>query len=530
MGLININNLSFTYKGAETPALTNVSLEINPGEMILIAGHSGSGKSTLLSVLKPEIRESGDMTGEILLDGQPMPEETTRETVAAIGYMCQNPEAQIVTDKVYRELTYGLENLGLPQQEIMARCAEISAFLGISHLFRKNTWELSGGQKQVLNLAALLVMEPKVLLLDEPTSRLDPVSAEEFLYLLHRVKNEFGLSVVLVEHDLDKVIHLCDKMCILDNGRVTISGTPRQVLENKDLAETGPTAWKIWRGCGALGDCPISLEEARRFARSTLPQKVVNHPQDKVFQEKPVLETRDLWYKHQKNQQHVLRGVNLCLHRGEFKCVMGANGSGKSTLLKALTDKAPGVSVVGQQRMAKLPQDVTELFLHDTVKGELEHVLDALGLEPQKAEERLRNLCQELNITELLGRNPFKLSGGEQKRIALAKVLLAEPTILLLDEPTGSLDPLGKKNLAKILLKMCQRDIAILAVTHDTELVAESHGAMVLFDGAMSGTKEPHEFLCGNRFYTTKTVSMCRGWLDGVVTPDEAIGAYKEEQ
>ena len=524
MSLISVNNLMFTYAGSQRPTISNVSLELLPGEITLIAGKSGSGKSTLLSLLKPEIRGVGQMSGEIILDGKPMPETTTKETVATIGYMCQNPEAQIVTDKVYRELTYGLENLGLPQQEIMARCAEISAFLGISHLFHKNTWELSGGQKQVLNLASLLVLEPKVLLLDEPTSRLDPVSAEEFLYLLQRVKNEFGLSVVLVEHDLDKVVHLCDKMCLMDNGQIVLQGTTGEVLEQMSLQESGTTAWKIWKGSGAQGKCPISLSESREYVRKTLPKEVKSVVYDKIELNTTVLKAKDLWYKHNRDQEYILRGVNFELHRGEFMCLMGANGSGKSTFLKAISKAEKGVTVVKDQRVAKLPQDVTELFLHDTVKQDLEYVLELLGVKEADRENKVSEIAEQMDIAHLLNRNPLKLSGGEQKRVALAKVMLSSPSILLLDEPTSSLDSKGRQDLVKVLKAMRNRGVAILAVTHDTELVAECDRVSVLFDGTLSDPQEPHKFLCDNRFFTTRTVSICRGWIDGAITTDEVLG------
>ena len=514
MSILRVENLCFTYAGANSLAVNNVSLEINQGEILLVAGRSGSGKSTLLGLLKPEIRGKGQMTGEIFLDGQLLPDVTNRETVAKIGYLCQSPENQIVTDKVYRELTYGLENLGLPQPEIMARCAEISAFLGISHLFRKNTWELSGGQKQVVNLASLLVMEPKVLLLDEPTSKLDPVAAEEFLYLLQRVKNEFGLAIILVEHDLDKVVHLCDKMCILDQGQVQAYGTPREVLEQLPQDYRGTTAWRLWRGSKVKGPCPITLSEIRQYVIENFDKKTLDLPQAKTWDQQ-VLECKDLWFRYAKGQEYCLRGVDIVLHKGEFRCIMGGNGCGKSTLLKAISNKEKGVIVSKGQRIAKLPQDVTELFLQDTVLGELEYV--------ERDRDRIMSMCQSMGIEALLDRNPLKLSGGEQRKVALAKVMLCNPTILLLDEPTGSLDDRGKEDLLQLVLEMKNSGVAILAVTHDAELVAKGDTVSVLFDGSMSESQEPHAFLRENRFFTTKTVSVCRDWIDGAVTTEEAL-------
>lgn len=523
MSIIEINSLSFTYAGATKPAVSNVSLNINSGEITLVAGRSGSGKSTLLSLLKPEIRGEGQMRGSILLEGKVMPSITTRETVASIGYMNQNPEAQIVTDKVYRELTYGLENLGLSPEEIMSRCAEISAFLGISHLFRKNTWELSGGQKQVINLASLLVMEPKVLLLDEPTSRLDPVSAEEFLYMLQRVKNEFGTAVLLAEHDWDKVVHLSDKMCLMESGELTAVGTPRQVMQQLKQGENGTTAWRLWKGSGEKGSCPLGLNETMDYVKNVLPRSAKEHTPVCLSGE-VVLKCKDLWYRHTKSQDYVLRGIDLSLKKGEFQCIMGANGSGKSSLLRAISQGEKGIVIARGNRVGKLPQDVTELFLHSTVRETLEHVLEIMDIRGEERQETIDVISRDLDIAHLLDKNPLKISGGEQKRVALAKVLLARPHILLLDEPTGSLDAKGRQDLIKVIRAMKDRGVGILAVTHDTEFVTECDTVSVLFDGKVSVAQEPHEFLCGNRFFTTRTASICRGWIDGVITTKEALG------
>lgn len=525
MNIMDIRNLSFTYQGAELKSLHNINLTIRPGEMTLLMGPSGSGKSTLLSMLKPEIRKPGCLVGHISFYGGDLPETTTPETVADIGYLCQDPEAQIVTDKVWRELNYAPERLGLPQEEITSRVAEMSAYFGINHLLRKNTWELSGGQKQILNLAAVMVTNPRVLLLDEPTSRLDPVAATEFIYLLHRLKTEFGTAIVLIEHRIDRVVALTDRLCIMDRGEIIAQGTPNQVLESTATpTDALTTAAHIWRGIGAGGGCPIGTAEAKRYIQTHVDrsEKPLEQHQT-IFTAEPVMKANNLWHKYESKGEYVLRGTDLELHPGEIMCIMGANGSGKSTLLKVVSGQLKATSgKFFAKPVAMVPQDVTELFVKDKVKENLIYAaLSTMGR--VEADEAVAKMSEELDICHLWDRHPLELSGGEQQRVALAQVMLSRPEILLLDEPTKSLDRQGQHRLFNILRRLSSQGVAILAVTHDPELSVIADSCCLLFDGTLSQPVAPVKFLCSNRFFTTETVSICGGWLDGVVTPEEAI-------
>ncbi len=525
MSIMDIRSLSFTYRGSQEQALDNINLTINPGEMTLVMGPSGSGKSTLLSMLKPEIRKPGSLSGHISFYGEELPETTTPETVAKIGYLCQDPEAQIVTDKVWRELTYAPECLGLPQEEITSRVAEMAAYFGINHLLRRNTWELSGGQKQILNLAAVMVTNPSILLLDEPTSRLDPVAAAEFIYLLHRLKTEFGTAIVLIEHRVDRIVALADRMCIMDRGEIIVQGTPEQVLESPDTPRDAlTTAAHIWRGIGAGGACPIGTAEAKRYIEAHV-DRAEKPPEQSgtAFTTRPVMKADKLWHKYESKGEYVLRGTNLELHSGEIMCIMGANGSGKSTLLRVLSGQIKATSgKFSAHPAAMVPQDVTELFVKDKVKDNLLYAAQST-MGRGEAEEAVNRMSQELEICHLWNRHPLELSGGEQQRAALAQVMLSKPEILLLDEPTKSLDRQGQRCLFDILKRLSSQEVAVLAVTHDPELSVIADSCCLLFDGTLSQCVTPAKFLCSNRFFTTETVSICGGWLEGVVTPEEAI-------
>ncbi len=527
MSLIETKKLSFTYQGADRPAIEGVNIAVEPGEILILAGPSGSGKSTLLGMLKPELMPAGKVSGEVLFDGKPMPSVSTPDTVGRIGYVGQDPEAQIVMDEVGRELTYASENMGYGAAETSRRAAEVSAFFGITSWFRRKTWELSGGQKQVLNLASVMTLSPDILLLDEPTARLDPVTAAEFISLLVRLNREFGTAVVIAEHSIDNMIEFAHRICVLRDGTITASGSVREVLETGALGDAEPESARLWRLFGRKGECPLGISEMSRFVRENAP-KCSFAPEasenETAAAGDTVLRLKNVWFRYGKTDEYILRRANFSVLRGSIHTVMGANGSGKTTLLKALAGMikpADGKRVAGKDlRVAMVPQDVTELFIYDTV-GEI--ISDAAGTETRALE-----IEKKLNITGLLNRHPLRVSGGEKQRVALAAVLVSNPDVLLLDEPTKNLDSSSRKALYGILDELRRSGIAVVAVSHDPDMAIHSDACSILFDGGVSEPEDSRTFLCRNRFFTSGTVRACRGIIEGAVTPEEAAEAAKQ--
>lgn len=517
MALLQIEHLNFTYPDGTT-ALTDVSLTLPEGSITLLCGASGSGKTTLLRLLKTPIAPTGQVTGHILYDGQPYP-LAERVDAQEIGYVGQDPDAQIVTDRVWQELAFGLENLGIDSSAIRRRVGETASYFGMESWYDRPTDELSGGQKQQLNLAAALTMRPRLLLLDEPTSQLDPIAATAFLATLRRLNEELGLTILLVEHRLEETLALAEYVLLLDGGKVTFAGSPREAcarLRVHSLAAALPTAARAWYALGGEGDCPLTVREGRRFL-AALPApsapRVPAAPMDE-----PALVCRDVWYRYDKTAPDVLHGFSLTVGKGEIYSLLGGNGAGKTTALYAmagLTRPYKG-SIKYNARVAFLPQDPRHLFSHETVREELAQL--ASGGEA---------IATEWEIAHLLDRHPYDLSGGEQQRVALAKLLTAKPEILLLDEPTKGLDAENKQRLADRLRDLSAQGVTVLLVTHDTDFAAQmSSRCGLLFDGQLVSEDVPQRFFGDNVYYTTDAGRLSRGMVDGAVTCRQVIESW----
>ena len=536
MAQIKIDNVSFSYPHEAMPVLQNIELEVQQGEFVVIIGQSGCGKSTLLRQMKRELRPNGDISGAIYYEGRALDELSEEEASTHIGYVLQQPENQIVTDKVWHELAFGLENLGLETQTVRRRVAEISNFFGIHNWFHQKTVQLSGGQKQLLNLASVMVMQPKVLLLDEPTSQLDPIAAVEFLQTLKRLNTELGLTVIIVEHRLEEVLPIADRVAVMEKGTIIYDGRPNQILqglpENHPMIKALPTAIKIYHGLQGKGKAPVTIREGQRWLteNSTVEKRVLQD--EPSINSKVILEAKDVAFRYEKSGPDIVEHFNVKIKQGEFFSIIGGNGAGKSTalaLLAGLQKPYRGQLLINGQKqkgsrgkewksVLLLPQDPKTLFVEKTVQLEIHQLKNHPAYLCEKQDE----IIELLNLQPILHRHPYDCSGGEQQRIALAKLLLLNPSILLLDEPTKGLDAYAKEELGNMLVQL--QETTVVMVTHDIEFSAKySDRCALFFDRNLVSEGTPRAFYSGNNFYTTAAHRISKGMLTDAITYEDVI-------
>lgn len=558
MEIFRVEHLDFTYPKEQRKVLNDVSFSVMEGEIITLCGASGCGKSTLLRQLKTVLTPFGKRNGRVFFKGKLLSELGEREETEKIGFVSQSADNQIVTDKVYHELAFGLESLSYDNGKIRQRVAEMASFFGIQNWFYKNVNELSGGQKQILCLASIMTMLPEVIILDEPTSQLDPIAASEFVNMLIKINRELGVTIIITEHRLDEIIPYSSRVIVMDEGRIIADDTPAEVclgLRNKghSMLLSMPVSMKIWNGVRDAGEpCPLTVNEGRiwlekyaqrhrnrveqdldcnqndsseerknngqneSFGKSNLKHKNENLSQDKV------IELRDIWFQYEKSERDILKGVNLCVNRGEIFGILGGNGTGKSTLLSVMSGirKPYRGKVIVQDKIAMLTQNPKNLFVRKTVIEDLKEVCHS------ENKEKLNEIIQLCRLGGLLQRNPYDLSGGEQQRAAIAKVLLLEPDILLLDEPTKGMDNEYKQELGQLLTRMAEDRTTIIMVSHDIEFCAEwTKRCALFFDGDIISQRETREFFTNNSFYTTTANRMARNVFPCAVTPQDVIDA-----
>ncbi len=618
MELFSVENLTFSYPSEEKKALDNISFSINSGEFVLLCGRSGCGKTTLSKLLKKEISPYGKREGKILYKGVEIQNLSDDVSAGEIGFVFQNPDNQIVTDKVWHELAFGLENLGVPSDVIRRRVGEMASYFGIQSWFRKSTDELSGGQKQILNLASVMVMQPQILILDEPTAQLDPIAASDFISVLTKLNREMGVTVFITEQRLGEVLPVPDRVMLMDEGRILMDDTPRNIVKN--LGEDNPmflampAAVQIYHGIKKLDNqatkekdpsnekdanetsenkedvttvlknCPITVREGREFLEKYIDNlkmstegmsdenehresdlcKLTSKKLGTIDQitgidkksKSTVISLKDVWFRFEKSGTDILRGLNLDVYEGETLCILGANGAGKTTALEVMAGlrkayrgkiKVAGKNIqeykgnsLHKNLLALLPQDPTSVFVKDTVRGELLEVLENKDVVKESTkkkteeevnssltvnmESRIMQLAKKLHITHLLDRHPYDLSGGEQQRCALAKILLTKPKILLLDEPTKGLDAAFKHELINILKALKSERITLIIVTHDLEFAAEAADrCALLFDGEIISAGPAREFFVNNSFYTTSTNRIARRVFPEAIVPEDVL-------
>ena len=549
MAHFEIKDLTFSYASAKGKhSLENVSLTIEQGEFLVLCGKSGSGKSTLLRQLKTVLTPNGKRTGEILFRGVPLKEVSDRDQSEKIGYVMQNPDDQIVTDKVWHELAFGLESLGCDQKTMRGRVAEMACYFGIQDWFHRDVATLSGGQKQLLNLASIMAMQPEVLILDEPTSQLDPIAASDFLNTVRKINTELGTTVIITEHRLEDIFPYADRAVVMEKGRVIADDTPGKVgqllfEQANPMFAAMPTPVRVYYGAGGTGESPLTVRQGRSWLSRRFPNRpekdAVAAPPLPEEVKDPALVLKELWFRYEKDSPDILRGVSAEIPSGSLYAILGGNGAGKSTTLKAISgicrpyrgkvtlfgkpvDKYKS-SELFHGCLAMLPQDPKSLFVKKTVREDLSEMT-----KDKSSIERIAALCQ---ITELLDSHPYDLSGGEQQRAALAKVLLTNPRLLLLDEPTKGIDSFFKETFAEILADLKKQGITIVMVSHDVEFCARYADIVsMFFDGQVLTTDTPRRFFGANSFYTTAANRMSRHVFEGAVTAEDVIRLYKENK
>lgn len=580
--IFDIDKFSFAYPDGNDEsgrtylpdALRDTELHVRQGEFVVILGRSGCGKTTLLRQLKPSVTPVGKKKGQIIFDGKDICSLDDRMAASQIGFVWQDVNAQLVTDKVWHELAFGLESLGYDNGYVRRRVAEMGSFFGLGDIFHRKVMELSGGQKQLVNLASVMAMSPKVLVLDEPTSQLDPIAANDFINSLVRINRELGTTIIMTEHRLEDVLPVCNRSVVMENGRIIYDGDVRGFAESvrtkridRGLYLSMPASVQIYMGLekDSGKQLPLTVPDAREWLvdydrkfrenggapvvpeiqnrgadegvngsenqadnaavdKGDKKRGAVNGQKDAGCREEhPVVCSLDeVSFRYERNTGDVLRQVSLDIYANEILMINGSNGCGKSTMLSLIANLYSPYS--GKLRIAKnlrtgmLPQNPELLFTRRSVRDEL---IDA------NDRQQLAEIVRFCRLEELLDRHPYDLSGGEKQRLGLAKVLIADPDILLMDEPTKGLDNGFKMQLADMLRKLQKRGKTIVVVSHDIEFCAVAGDRVaLLFDGEVAMVGDVRSYMSDNNFFTTAASRISRNILDGAVTVREVLAAY----
>ena len=542
-----IENLTFTYPGKTVPTLHGLNIAIEDGQFVTLVGPSGCGKTTLLRRLKPSFASHGEVSGEIYFEDTLISEIDTKTESAKIGFVMQSPENQIVTDKVWHELAFGLESLGYDTPSIRLRVAEMASFFGIQTWFHKNVSELSGGQKQLLSLASIMAMQPSVLILDEPTSQLDPIAAAEFLATIGKINRELGVTVIMTEHRLEELFPFSDRVIVMDSGHILADGTPREIgMELKGwghgMFHAMPVPMRVYAATDSALACPVTVRDGRDWLKHMEIKNAEMPPETTAIHldDTPAIELDEVWFRYEKDAPDIVKGVSFKAYSGEITAILGGNGTGKTTTLSLISainkpyrgkvlieGKSPEkVKCLFDGVLGVLPQNPQALFVRKTVEEDLFEMFSGIKIDKAEKLERIHAVVKICRLAELLQSHPYDLSGGEQQRAALAKVLLLKPRILLLDEPTKGLDAEFKIVFAGILRELAASGVTIVIVSHDIEFCAEhTNRCAMFFDGGIVSENTPRVFFSGNSFYTSAANRMARRVLPEAVTAGDIIFA-----
>ncbi|WP_294586395.1 ABC transporter ATP-binding protein [uncultured Ruminococcus sp.] len=528
MEILSCKNVAFKYNESTGYALSDCTFSVKKGEKVMLCGASGSGKSTLLRLLKREVSPRGELSGEIDLIGKAATELSDRESAEKIGFVMQDPDSQTVCDKVSSELAFGLESFGVPSKEIQSRVGEMAAFFGIEPLYDRDISTLSGGQKQLVSLCSIMVTDPDILLLDEPTAQLDPVAAKELLSILDRLNKEMGVTVIIAEHDPEELFDSCDKILYLSNGKTAFFDTPAKAAKyfaQNDLEGFLPETAKVF--AGLCSDLPLNVRQGRAQLENLVTEDTPQTDESTAESTEPyALECKNIWQRYEKDSPDILKGCDLAVRKGECYGLLGSNGGGKSTLLRVICGLCKpymgAVSLFGKKQkaykngslfremLAFLPQEPVTMFVKESVREDLLQSAD---------ENAVKKIAERMEIEPLLDRHPWDLSGGEIQKCAFAKILLADPKIIVLDECTKGMDSFAKKALGDVLASLKAEGRTILLVTHDLEFAAENcERCGLLFDGKIAAEDNAVRFFSRNRFYTTAAARLTRGFFSGAVT------------
>lgn len=558
--VLSCEHVSFCYPRQTDNAIEDISFSIGEAEFVVLCGQSGCGKTTLLRHFKKNQIPFGTGSGKLFYRGSDLETMDDRESAARIGFVGQNPDTQLVTDKVWHELAFGLENLGVPGEQIRRRTAEIAQYFGMESWFRRPVSELSGGQKQLLNLASVVIMQPDVLLLDEPTAQLDPIGTGRFLDTLRRLNRDLGTAVLLSEQRLEEVVPMADRVLIMHQGHLVADSVPEQCAakleayemdhnEALPIASAMPVAVRVWKACHYRDEAgsPVSIRQGKSWLsdrvrktgqpgdpiKSAVSDRHPCHTAKRAVSETALFVDR-LCFGYQKDQR-VLEDFTMRVPKGTLYAVVGGNGSGKSTALKAIMGickpRRGKVKAAGKIRF--LAQNPKSLFTELTAAEELMAMLlpenGGAGLKEADRTQRVGETLSYLELTAQREQNPMDLSGGQQQRLALGKLLLTEPDILLLDEPTKGLDSAFKEKLAELLKDLCSKGKTVVLVSHDMEFCARyADQCGLLFDGQLISEGETRAFFRENVFYTTAAQRMSRGVCGDCLLAEDIVRALQE--
>lgn len=519
MEVFKIHDLTYYYPRKEDPALKDINLNIEEGEFILLLGSSGSGKSTLGRVFNKIVPNfyGGKIKGEL---------EGTDE----VGMVFQDPEKQLVMDKVERELAFGLENIGVPYSAMRKKVMEALSFLNIYDIKDKKTYELSGGQKQKVALGATISMGYKFLVLDEPTSQLDPVSAEEILHILKRLNEELGYTIILIEQRIDRCFHLADRILFMENASLVFDGNREEFVfwSNEKNKNFLPSVSEYFVKKG-YENTPFTVKEGRKklkklFDKNNLPKKEI-HINDNKKEDVIIAKNIDFIYE---NGKHALKKIDLTVHKGEVLGILGENGGGKSTLLKNISGllKPTKGKLYVEGVVGYLSQNPNDYLFNDSVYEELKYTLDNKDI---KDYEVIDKTLKDLDIYQYKYKNPRDLSGGERQRVAIASILVMDPDILILDEPTRGLDKDLKEKLGHIILELKDKRKTVILVTHDVEFTSKfCDRACLIFDGSIAQIGSKYEVMSSGIYYSTQINKLFSGYVNNILTLDDALDITSE--
>ena len=562
MEILRVDGLKFSYPNQLKKALNNINFSIDEGDFVLICGESGCGKSTLLRHLKPELSPHGKVSGDIYYYSQKINDYSSKQLASEIGYVLQNPDSQIVTDKVWHELAFGLENMGLDTQSIRLRVAEMASFFGIQGWFRKNVNDLSGGQKQLLNLASIMAMQPKILILDEPTSQLDPIAAKDFIDTLVRINKELSTTIIMTEHNLEDIYSVCDKVIVMEDGKVICNDTNYKVADilsgdkNHKMFKSLPTPSKIYNQLNGYlegaNKSPLTVKDCRQWLNDSMDEVTITKLDDTETEinidEKDreiAIELKDVYFQYNKISEPTIRDLSFKVYKGEIYSILGGNGTGKSTTLSLVARqrkpqrgkifinniemKKYNNKSLYENNLALLPQNPQSLFVFETVREDLEEVLILKNKDREYIDKEVKRVSKLLDIEHLLEHHPYDLSGGELQRAGMAKVMLLNPKIILLDEPTKGLDAYCKEEIGKMLMKLRDMGVTIVVVSHDIEFSARySDRCAMFFDGSIVSEGTPKEFFLGNNFYTTVSNRIARNIFEDTLIYEDVVSLCKK--
>ncbi len=559
MEILRLENVSFAYPQSSGRAVRDVSFSVEAGDFVTVCGPTGSGKTTLLRLLKCEIAPRGELSGKIYLEGRTFDEFTEACLASTVGFVMQSPAHQLVTDRVWHELAFSLENFNVDRSTAARRIAEISAYFGIERLLDRRCDELSGGEAQLVALASVMVMSPRVLILDEPTSRLDPVAAADFIASLRRLNRDTGLTVIISEHRTEELICDGDKLLFMENGKVSYYGEATRAVSSdarSSLLPFMPSAARIFSSLGGEGACPLDVRGGRRFldglsterfgslastingegkrGKTTCSDSTLNdvtHDIDTSGKKhhgemtERALEFKNVSFRYARELPDVLSSLSFKVNKGEIFCILGANGSGKSTALGAAAGLYHPYS--GEIRVfGKKLRDYKNGSLYDGCLSLLVQEINSVFVKSTVREE-LGDAPVPFDISDLLDRHPYDLSGGEAQLVALARVLATSPRLLMLDEPTKGLDAPYRERLVEILKKLKENGTTVLCVTHDTTLAAScADRCAMFFRGQIVSVAPTREFFAANEIYTTAVGRMTCRRSFASVTEEELLTRF----